>query len=108
MLVNNSTFQGFLATLALSKFEHDIKAQEEKVFALESAVRYEKYKQDFMSTLMVLLEYADLDRRELNFVLSDIEEATPDEIKSKIQWVSNRLGEHPDPKKQFELRSKLL
>lgn len=111
MSVNNhNNFQGFLAKIALAKLDQDLKRQAAKVFEMESAIRYEKYKQDFTSSLMVLLERVDLSRRELNHVLFRVEEATPDELLQKIKFVTDRMGESPDPAKQFKsrIRSKSL
>lgn len=98
----------FLDDLAFAEFKAEIRANEERIAIQEASLRYDRSRQSFMSSLMVLLEIADLSRKELHFVLNDVQEATPDQLLEKIQWVSDRLGEHPDPKRQFVLRSKIL
>lgn len=108
MLENN--FTGFLAQLALATFEVEMKREAEKIYKMEEALRWEKRKQSFRSSLSVLLESADLTRREMRYVMTDIKEDGPDELLQKIRFVTDRMSENPDPAKQFKerMRSKFL
>lgn len=105
MLENN--FTGFLAQLALAKFNADIKKNEDRIRYAESAIEWEKKRQSLMSTLSVMLERAQLSRREMNFIMSNIMSTTIDGLIEKIKFVSERIPED-NPAAQFKQRQRVL
>jgi len=99
--MKKNDFDSFLAVIALAGFDAEIKRNEEKLYRLKESVRWEERKQSFRSTLSVILQSANLTRKELNFVLSGIQDAGPDELLEKIRFVSDRINVENDPAKAF-------
>lgn len=101
------SLNSFLAEIALANLDIEIRSQKEKVWRLESSVRWEQDRQKKLSTLSVLLQSANLTRKELNFVLTNVRDATPDELLKKIRFVSERIIEN-DPAKMFRNRCEVF
>lgn len=105
--MKKNDFNGFLAEVAFAGFNAEIKANEAKIRYMERSLLWERQKQSYRSTLSVLLQSANLTRKELNFVLADVREATPDELLKKIRFVSERITEN-DPAKMFRNRCEVF
>lgn len=103
-MTNNS----FLAELALANFEIKVKDHREKIFRMESAIRWEQQKQRYLSSLAVLLESAHLEKQELHYVLIGIFDDDPETLLKKIKFVNDRMPEARDPRKQFAQRMNIL
>lgn len=97
----------FLNDLALAEFEADLKIEKEKSAYRNRSIVWEKIKQEKLSWLLVLLEQAYMTRQEHNWVVFGIENDNIEELIKKIRFVNQYLPD-PSPKKQFELRVKLL
>lgn len=105
--MKRNDFNGFLADIALAGFNAEIKRNEEKLRHTERSLIWERQKQSFRSTLSVMLQSAQLTRKELNFVLADVNDASPDELLKKIRFVTERMPEVADPRRQFADRCKI-
>ena len=102
------TMTNFLAEIALASFEAEINANAEKIRHMEAAIRWERQKQSMWSSLSVMLQSAQLSRKELNSVIAGLKDATPDELLEKIQFVADRLPEVRDPRKQYTERCRVF
>lgn len=106
--MKKNDFNSFLAEIALAGFNCEIKRNEEKLDRLRQAIRWEEQKQSFRSTLSVMLESAQLSRKELNHVLTGIADDGPDQLLEKIRFVADRLPAQRDPRKLFAERCEVF
>lgn len=97
----------FLNDLAWAGFEADLKKEEDRVKYMNYPLVWNKIRQEKLSWLMVLLERAYMTRQEQAWVYMGVETDSIEELSRKIRFAGQYLPD-PNPKKQFELRSKLL